>query len=165
MVRRGVGRGGGQTSPVCLGQAINGEDITVYGEGKQTRSFCFVDDCVEGTLRIMRSDYDKPLNLGSDEKVTMNQMAEMIFKIGNKTLPIKHIPGPEGVRGRNSDNTLIKEVLGWAPSITLFDGLTRTHKWISDQVEKDKVAAVDVAQYSQSKVFEQTTQSLDALSK
>ena len=164
---QGTWKGGREKAPAafCRKAICSDNEFEMWGDGEQTRSFCFVDDCVEGTLRIMRSDYDKPLNLGSDEKVTMNQMAEMIFKIGNKTLPIKHIPGPEGVRGRNSDNTLIKEVLGWAPSITLFDGLTRTHKWISDQVEKDKVAAVDVAQYSQSKVFEQTTQSLDALSK
>jgi len=107
----------------------------MWGNGKQTRSFCYIDDCVEGILRLMVSDYKKPLNIGSDEMVSMNQMADMVMEISQKKLPIRHIPGPEGVRGRNSDNTLIKQVLGWAPTTSLREGLGYTHAWISQQVK------------------------------
>jgi GDP-D-mannose 3',5'-epimerase len=107
----------------------------MWGDGKQTRSFTFIDDCVEGIIRLMVSDYKKPLNIGSDEMVSMNQMAEMVLEFKGKQLPIKHIPGPEGVRGRNSDNTLIKQVLGWAPTTPLKEGLKYTYDWIQTQVE------------------------------
>ena len=161
----------------------------MWGDGKQTRSFCYIDDCVEGVLRLMRSffcakralyhvffsldrtthphrsDYTKPLNIGSDECVTMNQMAEMALRFAGKDIPIKHIPGPEGVRGRNSDNTLIKEVLGWAPEICLEDGLRRTFDWIKAKVEAESAGGVNVAQYASSQVVTQTTESLDKLSK
>jgi GDP-D-mannose 3',5'-epimerase len=109
----------------------------MWGDGKQTRSFTFIDDCVEGILRMTKSDFSEPLNLGSDEMVSMNEMAEMILGFSDKKLPIKHIPGPEGVRGRNSDNTLIKEKLGWAPSIKLADGLKITHDWIKSRIEAE----------------------------
>jgi GDP-D-mannose 3',5'-epimerase len=95
----------------------------MWGDGKQTRSFTFIDDCVEGILRITKSDFREPLNLGSTEMVSMNEMMDMALSFGDKKLPIKHIPGPEGVRGRNSDNKLILEKLGWEPTVTLHDGL------------------------------------------
>ena len=120
----------------CRKAITSEKEFEMWGNGKQTRSFCYIDDAVEGILRLMVSDYKKPLNIGSDEMVSMNQMAELVFKLGKKTLPIKHIPGPEGVRGRNSDNTLIKEVLGWAPSTTLEEGLGHTHTWITAQIKE-----------------------------
>ena len=95
----------------------------MWGDGKQTRSFTFIDDCVEGILRITKSDFKEPLNLGSTEMVSMNQMMDMVLGFGEKKLSTKHIPGPEGVRGRNSDNALILEQLGWEPTVKLSDGL------------------------------------------
>jgi len=101
----------------------------------------------------MKSDYKNPLNIGSDERVTMNEMAEMVLLFENKKLPIKHITGPEGVRGRNSDNTLIKQVLNWAPATSLKDGLRITQKWIKEQIEKEAKQGVDVSIYASSKVI------------
>lgn len=98
-------------------------DFEVWGDGEQTRSFMYVDDCVEGILRIMMSGFDKPLNLGTEEMVSMNQFAEIAMSFEEKALPIRHIPGPQGVRGRNSDNTLIREKIGWEPSIPVREGL------------------------------------------
>eukprot|EP00741_Cyanophora_paradoxa_P011196 tig00020554_g10816.t1 len=146
--------GGREKAPAAfLRKTICSEkEFEMWGDGKQTRSFTFIDECVEGVLRIMRSDYKEPLNLGSDEMVAMNDMAEMCFKIAKKDLKIKHIPGPEGVRGRNSDNVLIKQVLGWAPSMKLEDGLRKTHDWIKAQVEREKAAGKDVSVYASSKV-------------
>ena len=99
----------------------------MWGDGKQTRSFTFIDDCVEGILRITKSDFREPLNLGSTEMVSMNDMMGMVKSIEAKDLPIKHIPGPEGVRGRNSDNKLILDKLGWEPTVLLENGL----KWVA----------------------------------
>jgi len=140
-------------------------EFEIWGNGKQTRSFCYIDDCVEGILRLMDSDYEKPINLGSDFMISMNDLADLAIKLAGKDgkLAHKHVPGPEGVRGRNSDNTLIKQVLGWAPSITLEDGFERTMKWIQTQIDAKKEAGVE-EDYSTSKVVVQTTESLDALS-
>merc|ERR1719277_1982726 len=107
----------------------------MWGDGMQTRSFMYIDDCVEGTIKIMNGEFAKPLNLGTEFMVSMNDFARIALSFEGKTMPIKHIPGPQGVRGRNSDNTLIKEVLGWAPGITLKEGLGYTHAWIQSQVE------------------------------
>lgn len=104
-------------------------DFEVWGDGEQTRSFMYVDDCVEGILRIMMSGFDKPLNLGTEEMVSMNQFAEIAMSFEEKALPIRHIPGPQGVRGRNSDNTLIREKIGWEPSIPVREGL-REVRWV-----------------------------------
>jgi len=133
----GTWKGGREKAPAafCRKGITSTTEFEMWGNGKQTRSFCYVDDAVEGILRLMVSDYKKPLNIGSDEMVSMNQMAELIMEIGSKKLPIKHIPGPEGVRGRNSDNTLIKEVLGWAPGTSLKEGLGYTYAWIKSQVD------------------------------
>ena len=141
----GTWKGGREKAPAafCRKGITATTEFEMWGNGKQTRSFCYIDDCVEGILRLMVSDYKKPLNIGSDEMVSMNQMAEMIMEIGGKKLPIKHIPGPEGVRGRNSDNTLIKEVLGWAPFTPLKEGLGYTYKWIESKVEEYKKESGD----------------------
>ena len=113
------------------------EHVEMWGDGKQTRSFTFIDDCVEGILRITKSDFTDPLNLGSTEMVSMNEMMALAKTFDGKETPIKHIPGPEGVRGRNSENSLIKEKLGWEPTVKLGDGLKITYFWIKSQVEAE----------------------------
>jgi len=137
---QGTWKGGREKSPAafCRKAICSEKEFEMWGDGNQTRSFCYIDDCVEGIIRIMKSDYPKPLNLGSEEMYSMNDMAKLALSfIGKDQLPIKHIPGPEGVRGRNSNNDLIREVLGWAPSITLKEGLKKTCDWIKVQIEKD----------------------------
>jgi len=148
-------KGGREKAPAAFARKAiaSTTEFELWGDGKQTRSFCFIDDAVEGILRLMKSDYKNPLNIGSDERVTMNEMAEMVLSFENKKLPIKHITGPEGVRGRNSDNTLIKQVLNWAPATSLKDGLRITQKWIKEQIEKEAKQGVDVSIYASSKVI------------
>lgn len=135
--------GGREKAPaaICRKVAIanSGDSIEVWGDGCQTRSFLFVDECIEGTLRLMRSDYGDPVNIGSDEMVTINHLVEIVARIAKKKITINHIPGPEGVRGRNSDNKLINEVLGWAPSSSLHLGLSVTYPWIESQILKSKL--------------------------
>ncbi|KAG6750641.1 hypothetical protein POTOM_045149 [Populus tomentosa] len=128
------------------------DKFEMWGDGLQTRSFTFIDECVEGVLRLTKSDFREPVNIGSDEMVSMNEMAEIVLSFENKNLPIHHIPGPEGVRGRNSDNTLIKEKLGWAPTMKLKDGLRITYFWIKEQIEKEKSQGMDLSIYGSSKV-------------
>jgi GDP-D-mannose 3',5'-epimerase len=142
----GTWKGGREKAPAafCRKTLANDELFEMWGDGKQTRSFCFVDDCVEGVLRLMESDFKKPLNIGSDEMISMNDMADLAFSFEGKKLEVKHIPGPEGVRGRNSDNTLINKVLGWAPGTLLKDGLATTYKWIKVQMEKEAAAGKDI---------------------
>ena len=138
----GTWTGGREKAPAALSRKVamapNGGEIEIWGDGKQTRSFLYIDECLEGTLRLMRSDFSGPINIGSEEMVTINQLAEMIMEIAGKKLSIKHVPGPLGVRGRNSDNRLIKEKLDWAPSMPLKKGLEITFTWIKEQVEKVK---------------------------
>eukprot|EP00164_Ancoracysta_twista_P000244 GFYU01000347.1.p2 GENE.GFYU01000347.1~~GFYU01000347.1.p2 ORF type:complete len:362 (+),score=123.41 GFYU01000347.1:35-1087(+) len=138
----GTWKGGREKAPAafCRKAITSTDKFEMWGDGKQTRSFCFVDDCVEGVLRLFHSDFSKPINIGSDEMVSMNGMADMVMSFDDKKLEINHIPGPEGVRGRNSDNTLIREVLGWAPDTKLIDGLRKTHAWIKGEIEKEKAA-------------------------
>ena len=108
--------------------------IELWGDGEQTRSFCWVGDCVEGLWRLMQSDYTEPLNIGSDRLISMNDLARLVMDIAGMDLDIIHVPGPQGVRGRNSDNTTIKAVLGWEPSTPLETGLAETYRWIEQQV-------------------------------
>ena len=116
---------------------LRGENyIEIWGDGNQTRSFLYIDECIEGTLRLMRSDWTGPVNIGSEEMVTINQLAEIIMDIAGKKLSIKHVPGPLGVRGRNSDNKVIKKKLNWAPSFPLKKGLEITYAWVKEQVIK-----------------------------
>lgn len=136
--------GGREKAPAALCRKVaetpNGGEIEMWGDGKQTRSFLYVDDCVEGILRLTRSDFTGPVNIGSEEMVTINQLAEMIMAVAGKQLSIKHIPGPTGVRGRNSDNRLIMEKLGWKPTEPLIDGIRKTYPWIAEQVEAARKA-------------------------
>lgn len=135
----GTWTGGREKAPAAIcrkvAEAEDGGTIEIWGDGKQTRSFLYIDECLEGVRRMMDGSYLGPLNIGSDEMVTINQLAEMVMKIAGKKITLKHIPGPLGVRGRNSDNRLIKEKLGWAPSQPLETGLARTYQWINEQVK------------------------------
>ena len=118
-----------------VAMAKNGGEIEMWGDGKQTRSFLYIEECLEGVLRLMDSDFIGPVNIGSEEMVTINQLAEMVMDIAEKKLTIKHIEGPLGVRGRNSDNRLIKEKIGWKPNYSLRKGLEKTYPWIEEQVK------------------------------
>lgn len=131
--------GGREKAPAALCRKVagvpDGGEIEVWGDGEQTRSFCYIDDCVEGIYRLMQSDYREPLNLGTDRMVTINELAGIIMTVaGKRQIAIRHIDGPQGVRGRNSDNTRLRDVLGWEPGISLEDGLDRTYRWIEKQV-------------------------------
>ena len=132
--------GGREKAPAALCRKIaiasDGGEIEIWGDGKQTRSFLYINECLEGTLRLMCSNWAGPVNIGSEEMVTISQLAEIIIEIAGKKLSIKHVPGPLGVRGRNSDNRLIREKLGWAPSMPLIKGLEITYRWIEEQVKK-----------------------------
>ena len=119
-----------------VAMAEDGGEIEMWGDGKQTRSFLYIDECLEGVRRLMESDFIGPVNIGSEEMVTINQLAEMVMDIAEKKLTIKHIEGPLGVRGRNSDNRLIKEKIGWEPNYPLMKGLEKTYPWILQQIEK-----------------------------
>ena len=119
-------------------EAPDGGEIEMWGDGVQTRSFLYIDECLEGVRRLMESDFTGPVNIGSEEMVSINRLAEMIMGIAGKKLSIKHIQGPLGVRGRNSDNRLLEEKLGWKPSAPLMTGLEKTYRWIETMVTKDK---------------------------
>jgi len=140
----GTWTGGKEKSPAAIcrkvAEAPDGGEIEIWGDGKQTRSFLFIDECLEGTIRLTRSDFTGPVNIGSEEMVTINQLAEMVIRISGKNLSIRHVKGPLGVRGRNSDNRLIKQKLGWAPARPLEDGMRVTYGWVKEQVEKAKAA-------------------------
>jgi GDP-D-mannose 3', 5'-epimerase len=135
----GTYTGGREKVPAALSrkvaQAENGGMIEIWGDGEQTRSFCYIDDCVDGIFRLMQSDFGDPLNLGTDELVTINELARMVIEVsGKQDIRLRHVPGPEGVRGRNSDNSLLREVLDWEPKIPLEQGLQPTYRWIENQV-------------------------------
>ena len=129
--------GGREKAPAAMCRKVAQADgeIEIFGDGKQTRSFLFVDECVEGIVRLMQSDFSGPVNIGSDEMVTINQLVDIVCEIAQKNMTKKHIAGPLGVRGRNSDNRLIKEKLGWAPSKPLKDGLAKTYIWINEKMK------------------------------
>jgi nucleoside-diphosphate-sugar epimerase len=135
---RGTFDGGREKAPAALSRKValaeDGGSIEIWGDGEQTRSFCYIDDCVEGIYRLMQSDFCEPLNLGSDRLVSINELAQMIIRISGKELSIVHVEGPQGVRGRNSDNTQLVRVLGWEPTTSLEDGLATTYSWIAEQV-------------------------------
>lgn len=134
----GAWNNGREKAPAALcrkiAEAKEDAEIEIWGDGKQTRSFLYIDECLEGTLRLMRSDWTGPVNIGSEEIITINQLAELIMQIAGKKLRIKNIQGPLGVRGRNSDNNLIYKKLGWKPSQPLIEGLKKTYHWIEKQV-------------------------------
>jgi GDP-D-mannose 3', 5'-epimerase len=138
----GTWRGGREKAPAAICRKVadtpDGGEMEIWGDGMQTRSFLYIDECVEGIRRLMESDCPGPLNIGSDEMVTINQLAAIAMRIAGKKLRIRHIDGPLGVRGRNSDNRLIAQTLGWAPSAPLDRGMEATYAWIAAQVEQMK---------------------------
>ncbi|MDA2933560.1 NAD-dependent epimerase/dehydratase family protein [Acidobacteria bacterium AH-259-D05] len=119
---------------IALAKLTGSPEVEIWGDGEQTRSFCYIDDCVIGIYKLMQSDYRKPLNLGQDRLITINQLADIIADIAGIRIIKKQVPGPQGVRGRNSDNTRLCEILNWEPEISLEEGLTSTYHWIEDQV-------------------------------
>ena len=141
----GTWQGGREKAPAALCRKIieaklsGNHEIEVWGDGEQTRSFMYIDDCITGMDKMWESDYTKPLNLGSSEMVSINQLIEMIEKIAGIEVERKYdLTKPQGVRGRNSDNTLIKEVTGWEPSVGLQEGLEKTYAWIYQQIREGK---------------------------
>ena len=130
--------GGKEKAPAATCRKVleckDGGQVEVWGDGKQTRSFLYIDECVEGILRLMESDFTGPVNIGSEEMITINDLTKMVIKFSGKELSIKNIPGPEGVRGRNSDNTLINSKLNWKPSQPLKVGMLKTYDWIKNQI-------------------------------
>jgi GDP-D-mannose 3',5'-epimerase len=140
----GTWKGGKEKAPaaVCrkVAETKEGGSIEIWGDGLQTRSFLFIDECLEAVQRLMKSDFAGPVNIGSDEMISINDLAKLVMEIGNKKVYINNIPGPLGVRGRNSDNHLIEQKLGWKPSRPLKEGLTVTYKWILSEIEKSKKA-------------------------
>jgi len=141
----GSWRGGREKAPAAIcrkvAEASNNGYIQIWGDGRQTRSFLYISECLDGMRRLMNSDFQGPLNLGSEEMIAINDMASIVIELSGKKLTIQNIPGPQGVRGRNSDNQLILEKLGWAPSQPLQIGLSRTYEWIEQQVRSTSVAA------------------------
>lgn len=137
---KGTWQGGREKAPAALCRKIahakltGNHEIEIWGDGEQTRSFCYINDCVEGLYRLMKSDFHEPINLGQDRMVSINELADIIAKIAGIEVKKIHVEGPQGVRGRNSDNTLLREVLNWEPQISLEEGLEKTYSWIEEQV-------------------------------
>lgn len=133
---------GKEKSPAAMCRKVaetkDGGTIEMWGDGKQTRSYLYIDECLNGVRRLMKSKFTGPVNIGSEEMVSINELAGMVMKVAGKKLKIKHIKGPLGVRGRSSDNRLVKKKLGWAPSTKLYDGLEKTYAWINEQVQKGR---------------------------
>ncbi len=136
----GTWDGGREKAPAAMCRKVSRAKLTrnpeveIWGDGEQTRSFCYIDDCVEGLFRLMQSDYRYPLNLGQDRLISINELADMVAAIADVEIIKKHVPGPQGVRGRNSNNDRLREVLGWEPKVSLEEGLHRTYAWIEAQV-------------------------------
>jgi nucleoside-diphosphate-sugar epimerase len=142
----GTWEGGREKAPAALSRKIaiakltGQHEIEIWGDGEQTRSFCYIRDCIEGIYRLMNSDFAEPLNLGQDRMVSINQLADIIASIAGINVTKKYVSGPQGVRGRNSDNEKLREVLNWEPTVSLEDGLAITYAWIEDQVAKHHVS-------------------------
>jgi nucleoside-diphosphate-sugar epimerase len=137
----GTYKGGREKAPAALcrkvAEAPSPGTITVWGDGKATRSYCYIDDCIKGTVMLMESDYDKPINIGSDRLVSVDELADIIIRISKKSITkIYDLSAPEGVKGRNADLTLAKKVLGWEPQVSLEEGLEKTYHWIKTMVEQ-----------------------------
>ena len=136
---QGTWNGGKEKAPAAMcrkaAEAEDGTSIEVWGDGKQTRSFLYIDECVEAVIRLMNSDFTGPVNIGSEEMISINDFAQMAIDISGKKLKINNITGPTGVRGRNSDNKLLFEKLQWQPSLSLIDGMKKTYSWIESQIK------------------------------
>ena len=153
---KGTWDGGREKAPAAMCRKVatakltGNHEIEIWGDGEQTRSFCYISDCVEGIHRLMRSDYNEPLNLGQDRMVTINELADIVANAAGISITKKHVDGPQGVRGRNSDNTRLRKVLRWEPQTSLEDGLANTYQWIEGEVarslgkEVEDTAAVSV---------------------
>jgi nucleoside-diphosphate-sugar epimerase len=143
----GTWEGGREKAPaamcrkVAVAKLTGRSEIDIWGDGEQTRSFCYIDDCVQGIYRLMRSDYAEPLNLGQDRLVSINQLADMVAAAAGTRIDKRHVDGPQGVRGRNSDNSRLRQVLGWEPSVSLEEGIARTYAWVEAQV-RERASAV-----------------------
>lgn len=138
----GTYEGGREKAPAAIARKIalveDGGEIEVWGDGEQSRSFCYIDDCIEGVYTLMTSDYDEPLNIGSDRLIKINNFVDLIAEQAEKSVTKKHLlDKPQGVRGRNSDNTLCKETLGWEPQISLEEGMKKTYNWIDEQISSN----------------------------
>jgi GDP-D-mannose 3', 5'-epimerase len=136
----GTWKGGREKAPaamcrkIAIAKLTGKYEIEIWGDGQQTRSFCYVDDCITGICKLMRSEYRSPLNLGQDRLATIDELADIVAEIAGIEITKRHISGPQGVRGRNSDNTRLREVLGWTPGISLEEGLARTYRWIESEL-------------------------------
>ena len=148
----GSWNGGREKAPAALCRKVatakltGNPEVEIWGDGEQTRSFCYIDDCVEGIYRLMQSDYSEPLNLGQDRLVTINQLLDMIADIAGIDVVKKHITGPQGVRGRNSDNSLLNQTLNWEPQVSLETGLKHTYTWIAEQVKAQMKEGTSIAE-------------------
>jgi GDP-D-mannose 3', 5'-epimerase len=150
----GTYEGGREKSPAAICRKIalasDGDEIEVWGDGEQTRSYCYINDCVEGLQRLMRSEYREPLNLGQDRMISINQLVDIVAAIAGKRIRKRYnLSAPQGVRGRNSDNTRLRSVLGWQPAVTLEEGLARTYRWIEAQLRKQHAAKAEQQPVSQ----------------
>jgi nucleoside-diphosphate-sugar epimerase len=147
----GTWRGGREKAPAALCRKVaeaklNGaKEIEIWGDGEQTRSFCYIDDCCRGVYALMNSVIRDPLNIGQDRMVTINELAQLVAAAAGVTLKLRHVPGPQGVRGRNSDNTKVHQVLGWSPEISLEEGLARTYRWIESQLKHSVVSTASAS--------------------
>jgi nucleoside-diphosphate-sugar epimerase len=135
----GTWRGGKEKAPAAVArkvaEAVYGGEIEIWGDGKQTRSFLYIDDCVDAVRALVMSDFEGPVNIGSEEMISINDFANMVIGISGKNVSVKNISGPQGVRGRNSDNALIVEKVGWKPAFTLHEGMQSTYHWVQEQVK------------------------------
>jgi len=147
----GTWEGGREKAPaamcrkVAVAKLTGNHEIEIWGDGEQTRSFCYIDDCVQGIYKLMQSDFCKPLNLGQDRLISINGLADLVANAAGVKITKKHISGPQGVRGRNSDNTLLRKVLKWEPAISLEEGLSRTYAWIEGEVRERLAKAPSAA--------------------
>ncbi len=145
----GTWEGGREKAPaaicrkVALAKLTGEYEIEIWGDGEQTRSFCYIDDCVLGIYKLMLSGFNEPLNLGQDRMISINGLVALVSEIAGVEVGVKHVDGPQGVRGRNSDNTLLRRILGWEPEISLEEGLSKTYTWIEDQVRTKMPALQD----------------------
>ena len=152
----GTWQGGREKAPAALCRKVatakltGNPEVEIWGDGRQTRSFCYIDDCTAGLYRLMRSDSRQPLNLGQDRMVTIDELADMVANIAGIRIEKKYVPGPQGVRGRNSDNTRLREVLGWEPEIALEEGLRRTYAWVEEQVREQLASGTRMARLAAS---------------
>lgn len=145
----GTYKGGREKAPAALcrkvAEAHNPGTLTIWGDGEQTRSFCYIDDCIRGTVALMESDFDKPINIGSERLVTINELAQMIIDLSGKEIGLEHdLSAPQGVRGRNADITLARKVLGWEPKVSLEEGIAKTYRWILEQCQSDKLLTLEL---------------------